>query len=148
MKLDFAALARPAANRPASRTRGQAGTAGTRDSSRASTTGGGGDTAGTRGDGHTAAGAHDARASRGRPQPSPQSPRATAPGQANGINASPVSRCVPGAVEEAATDVHADDEAFEERAAIMEFDGGLSRAEAEAAARVPASPTLTTNARN
>jgi hypothetical protein len=37
------------------------------------------------------------------------------------------------------SDIEADREAFEERAAIMEFDGGLTRAEAERLARLDVS---------
>jgi hypothetical protein len=56
-------------------------------------------------------------------------------GQPNEIKVSPVSPLVPGM---SATNEHGDafeHEAFEERAAIMEFDGGLTRADAEAAAQ-------------
>lgn len=51
-------------------------------------------------------------------------------GSARAPSASTSLPCPPGAE----SDVGFDQEAFEERAAIMEFDGGLSRAEAEAAA--------------
>ena len=69
------------------------------------------------------------------PPASPPCPHAAAPGQPREIELSPVSPLVPGM---AAIDEQGDAferEAFEERAAIMEFDGGLTRAEAEAAAR-------------
>ena len=66
----------------------------------------------------------------------------------NEINVSPVSPLVPSA---AVMNKHADEfehEAFEERAAIMEFDGGLTRPDAEAAARALLNTTTTINARS
>lgn len=56
--------------------------------------------------------------------------RDTILGSARAPSTSTSLPCPPGAE----SDVGFDQEAFEERAAIMEFDGGLSRAEAEAAA--------------
>jgi len=58
------------------------------------------------------------------------------PGKPNEIKVSPVSPLVPGlgaTIDQGAEFEH---EAFEERAAIMEFDGGMTRPEAEAAARI------------
>lgn len=51
------------------------------------------------------------------------------------IKASPMSPLVPGPPGANAFDEDFDPEAFEERAAIMEFEGGLTRADAEVAAR-------------
>ena len=48
---------------------------------------------------------------------------------------SPVSPIVPSFLTQDETDDDDEREAFEERAAIMEFDGGMTRADAETAAR-------------
>lgn len=54
----------------------------------------------------------------------------------NEINVSPVSPLVPDLEGQGESGGDFDHEAFEERAAIMEFDGGMTRVEAEAAARI------------
>jgi hypothetical protein len=71
------------------------------------------------------------------PQPSPPCPHPTEAGNPNEIKVSPV---VPGALTQDATGDDFEHEAFEERAAILEFDGGMTRAEAEAVARTALGP--------
>ena len=66
----------------------------------------------------------------------------------NEINVSPVSPLVPSASAMYEVVEEFEHEAFEERAAIMEFDGGLTRAEAEAAARALLGMTTTKHGRN
>ena len=53
----------------------------------------------------------------------------------NEINVSPVSPRVPSFLKQDAADDDFEREALKKRAAIMEFDGGMTRADAEAAAR-------------
>ena len=53
----------------------------------------------------------------------------------NEINVSPVSPRVPSFLTQDAADDDFEHEALTKRAAIMEFDGGMTRADAEAAAR-------------
>lgn len=69
------------------------------------------------------------------PQVSPLCPRHPEARQLNEIKLSPVSPVVPGIAGTNASGEDFDREAFEERAAIMEFDGGLTRGEAEAVAQ-------------
>ena len=52
----------------------------------------------------------------------------------NEINVSPVSPRVPSFLTQVAADDDFEHEALMKRAAIMEFDGGMTRADAEAAA--------------
>ena len=66
----------------------------------------------------------------------------------NEINVSPVSPLVPSAAVMNEYGNEFQHEAFDERAAIMEFDGGLTRADAEAAARALLETTTTIYARN
>lgn len=68
------------------------------------------------------------------PPASPTCPQPQSGSQTNGRAASPASPPVPNAKLVIAGSRRIDWEAFEERAAIMEFDGGLSRENAEAAA--------------
>jgi hypothetical protein len=53
----------------------------------------------------------------------------------NEINVSPVSPRVPSFLKQDAADDDFERDALKKRAAIMEFDGGMTRADAEAAAR-------------
>ena len=53
----------------------------------------------------------------------------------NEINVSPVSPRVPSFLTQDAADDDFERDALKKRAAIMEFDGGMARADAEAAAR-------------
>lgn len=69
-----------------------------------------------------------------RPQASPVCPQPSEGRRANEINVSPMSLLVPAIASKTANSDDFAREAFEERAAIMEFDGGLTRADAEAAA--------------
>lgn len=141
MNLDFSELSPPVLSLSSRKAWGHAGTAGTQGFMRVSASPGGGDGAGTHGDGD-AIGAGSGVAEEGAqcagpaagPQLSPACPRQVACGTPNEINVSPSSPLVPGRDGRNALDTDIDREAFEERAAIMEFDGGMSRAEAEAAA--------------
>jgi hypothetical protein len=65
---------------------------------------------------------------------SPTCPHSSSTRKPNEIKVSPVSPLVPGLVASIASAQEVDREAFEERAAIMEFDGGMTRVDAEAAA--------------
>ena len=101
-----------------------------------------GDSAGTPGDGlaieaagKVAEGAAECHGPATSPQLSPECPRQPPRGTPTEINVSPLSPLVPRCDGRSAFDMDSELEAFEERAAIMEFDGGMSRAEAEAAAR-------------
>lgn len=154
MKLDFAALARPS-TQPMPEPWGQAGTVGTPATARLAARSGLGDGPGTGGDkGQTEAANDDVAAGGGDmvsavcPQPSPPCPHTTEAGNPNEINVSPVSPVVPSVLTQDATDDDDDHESFEERAAIMEFDGGMTRADAEAAARALLGTTTTIYARN
>lgn len=155
MKLDFTLLSRPAFAPPGPRTWGQAGTAGTPASMRVPASSVCGDGSGTGGDKHTSPTMHGiagaaADHQHGEPCPpaSPPRPQPAPTGMPNEINVSPVSPLVPSA---AVMNEHGDEfehEAFEERAAIMEFDGRLTRADAEAAARALLRTTTAIYARN
>jgi hypothetical protein len=142
MKLDFAALVQSDAAQPARESWGQAGTAGTPATARLAACPGLGDRPGTGGDKSRAGAANDGLAAGGGdlvpaicPQVSPLRPHPTEARNPNEINASPVSPIVPSVLTQGAIDDDDEREAFEERAAIMEFDGGMTRSEAEAAAR-------------
>ena len=155
MKLDFTLLSCPASAPPAPPMWGQAGTAGTPASMRVPATSVGGDGSGTGGDKHGSPTMHGiAAAAAGHqqggscPPASPPRPQPAPTGMPNEINVSPVSPLVPSA---AGINEHGNGfqhEAFEERAAIMEFEGGLTRADAEAAARALLETTTTIYARN
>ena len=155
MKLDFTLLSCPASAPPAPRTWGQAGTAGTPASMRVPAPSVCGDGSGTGGDRHASLPMHDiAAAAVGHqqggacPPASPPRPQPVPTGMPNEINLSPVSPPVPGTVAMDELGEEFEHEAFEERAAIMEFDGGLTRAEAEAAARALLGMTTTMYGRN
>lgn len=147
MKLDFTALSITVPMPPDWNARGQVGTVGTPVFMRVPAHRGGGDKAGTGGDdGQRAPASAAVEVGAGRhrdlscPQaspPCPQAPRALEP---NEINVSPVSPFVPGLVASSLSPEESDREAFEERAAIMEFDGGMTRADAEAAAVLCSAP--------
>jgi hypothetical protein len=154
MKLDFTVLSRPAAAALEQTARGHTGTVGTPASMRVSASSRSGDGLGTGGDMRPGAGV-DCIAAAGAgdrvgprcPPASPRCPHAAAPGQPREIAVSPLPPLVPSM---AATDEGGDAferEAFEERAAIMEFDGGLTRADAEAAARALLETTTSINAK-
>lgn len=124
MKLNFAALARPTAAPTVCQPWGQAGTVGTPASMRLCTSPGAKAGPGASGDRLVQC-----------PPSSPRSPHGGVGDATNEINVSPISPPVPNAV---GLDERGEDfagEAFEERAAIMEFDGGLTRIQAEEAAR-------------
>lgn len=114
MNLDFSSLTPAAVVQATLKHRGQVGTLGTSASTRVSRPWADGDTVGTSGDGLP------------RPQVSPPRPQYQTDGRPFVDTVSPTSPGVPALF---------DQEAFEERAAIMEFDGGMTRQEAEAAAR-------------
>ena len=154
MKLDFTVLSRPAAAALEQTARGHTGTVGTPASMRVPASSRNGDGLGTGGDMRpgvgtdciAAAGAGD-RVGPRCPPASPRCPHASAPCALREFAVSPVSPLVPGL---AAMDERGDAferEAFEERAAIMEFDGGLTRADAEAAARSLLETTTSINAK-
>lgn len=141
MKLDFGMLYRSEGHAQGDEQRGQPGTTGTHGAARTCSEPAGGDRVGKAGDGGppehvrpdlTADAAHKVPVRC--PQASPARPRSEAGSDANEINASPVSPPVPVHLDTMAAGDGFDQEAFEERAAIMEFDGGLTRTEAEAAA--------------
>lgn len=133
MKLDFSKLVLPARMQSVPKVRGHPGTVGTPAVARILPRPGSGDAAGTAGDaaGLTAIGEPESALC---PRAPPGCPRGAGVEQPYGINVSPVSPPVPGGSPLNAADGPTDREAFEERAAIMEFDGGLTRVEAEAAA--------------
>ena len=143
MNLDFSGLSRPAISPSTPKAWGQAGTVGTQGFMRVSAPQGAGDRTGTPGDGPAiesgceigATAVTPAHALAG-PHLSPSCPREPLPGIANEINVSPSSPIVPVGDGCRTFDTDSEREAFEERAAIMEFDGGMTRAEAEAAAWV------------
>lgn len=70
-----------------------------------------------------------------RPQLSPVRPQPPTDELSNEIKASPPSPLVPAFSAGVDSESDAEREAFEERAGIMEFDGGMSREQAEEAAR-------------
>lgn len=69
------------------------------------------------------------------PRLSPVSPQSVNAELSNEIKASPPSPLVPAFSAGVDSESDAEREAFEERAGIMEFDGGMSREQAEHAAR-------------
>jgi hypothetical protein len=129
VKLNFEALTGPVTAALTPKARGQTGTAGTPASMLARAPAGIGDSAGTPGDGGAEAIGHAALLTASCPQASPLRPSLTARERANEINESPASPLVPAIATKKAGNKHAKDEAFEERAAIMEFDGRLTRAD-------------------
>ena len=141
MNLDFTTLSGPPAQQAMRKPWGQAGTPGTPMLTRTCVQPVGGDTAGTAGDkGLTlptdiAVVAAAATTSGFCPPMSPTCPQGTEGSSPNEINVSPVSPLVPGLENQDESGGNFDHEDFEERAAIMEFDGGMTRPEAEAAAR-------------
>ena len=139
MKLDFTMLSGTPAQQSVRKPWGQAGTTGTPLLTRTYVRPGGGDKRGTCGDtGLTPPTCIvSAAAAGGLCSPvSPPCPQHTEGCNPNEINASPVSPLVPDLEGQDESGGDFDNEAFEERAAIMEFDGGMTRAEAEAAARI------------
>lgn len=124
MRLDFSTLTRPTSS---PKHWGQVGTPGTPIAMRVPPRSGSGDMAGTSGDTQPITPVC--------PQVSPICPHPSTTRKPNGHAVSPLFPVVPALWEESATAERFDLEAFEERAAIMEFDGGMTRAEAEAAAR-------------
>ena len=145
MKLDFTMLSGPPAQQAVPKPWGQAGTTGTPLLTRTYVRPGGGDKAGTAGDkGLTLPTDLAVAAATGGfcPPVSPPCPRHSECCNLNEINVSPLSPLVPGLEGQGESGGDFDHEDFEERAAIMEFDGGMTRSEAEAAAR-----TLIGNAR-
>ena len=139
MNLDFTMLSGPPAQQPMRKPWGRAGTTGTPLLTRTCVRPGGGDKPGTCGDtglklptcivGAAAAGGFC-------PPVSPPRPQCTEGRSPNEIKVSPVSPLVPGLDGQDENGGDFDHEDFEERAAIMEFDGGMTRAEAEATARI------------
>ena len=155
MKLDFTLLSCPASAPPAPRMWGQAGTAGTPAFMRVPASSVCGDESGTGGDKHGSPTMHGiavaaASLQRGVPCPpaSPPRPQPAPTCVPNEINVSPVSPLVPTAAVMNEHGNRFEHEAFEERAAIMEFDGGSTRADAEAAARALLNTTTTIYIRN
>jgi hypothetical protein len=142
MNLDFAALSGPASGPSTRKSWGQLGTVGTQAFMRVPASSGVGDRPGTGGDNGANAPTNTGMvAGTGRfpplpcPRPSPPCPQPTGGGRLDEINVSPVSPLVPGAAGANGSSEDSDREAFEERAAIMEFDSGMTRADAQAAAR-------------
>ena len=139
MKLDFSILLGSLAMKAPRKPWGQAGTPGTPMLTRTCVQPGGGDKPGTAGDMGLTLAADSAVAvvaGEFRPPMSPPCPQHTEGCNPNEINASPVSPLVPDLEGQDESGGDFDNEAFEERAAIMEFDGGMTRVEAEAAARI------------
>lgn len=141
MRLDFSTLTRPASSPPSQKHWGQVGTTGTPISMRVSAPSRSGDKAGTSGDKFEKPSIESLC-----PQVSPVCPQSSTARKPNSHAVSPVSPLVPTFFTSTAKGDGFDREAFEERAAIMEFDGGMSRAEAEAAARAIIA-TVSANAR-
>ena len=129
MKLDFSTLTRHASVPSTQKLRGQAGTMGTSISTGPSAMTTSGDALGASGD--KSVGDVMGAAC---PQSSPCCPPLQAASKPNSHAVSPTSPGVPAFGASSESDDTFDHEAFEERAAIMEFDGGMSRAQAEAAA--------------
>ena len=139
MNLDFTMLSGLPAQQPVRKPWGQAGTPGTPLLTRACVLPVGGDKVGTAGDkGLTLPTDIAVAAAAGGfcPPVSPPRPQCTEGRSPNEINVSPVSPLVPGLDGQDENGGDFDHEDFEERAAIMEFDGGMTRSEAEAAARI------------
>lgn len=141
MKLDFSVLSLPDLQLPLPKPRGQVGTPGTPATARVAARSATGDTPGTTGDKGNTATVDDATAGgtalampAACPQASPPCPQAGRAANTNGINVSPASPLIPSDLARDAGDADDWREAIEERAAIMEFDGGMLRADAELAA--------------
>ena len=141
MNLDFAALSGGPTMQPVRKLWEQAGTVGTQAFMRVPAFPGLGDRPGTSGDGGATALANTGTVadaggfpSVSCPQVSPPSPHYPDARKPTEIKVSPVSPFVPSFGGMYASGTGFDCEAFEERAAIMEFDGGMTRADAEAAA--------------
>ncbi len=126
MNLDFSVLARPIPHRPPLAVRGQVGTVGTQAFTRVAARSCAVANVGTGGD------IEDVGALR--PRVSPARPLSPDTEASNEINVSPASPFVPTLAGNTECSAGFDREAFDERAAIMEFDGGMTRANAEAAA--------------
>ncbi len=127
MRLDFSGLTQPTSSPPSQKHWGQVGTPGTPIAKRVTARSGNGDMAGTSGEMQPIM--------RACPQVSPVCPRPPTASKPNGHAVSPMSPVVPAFCKARSMAEGFDLEAFEERAAIMEFDGGMTRSEAEAAAR-------------
>ena len=139
MKLDFTMLLESLAQQAPCKPWGQAGTPGTPMLTRTCVQPGGGDKPGTAGDKGltlTTDSAVAAVAGGVCPPMSPACPQYIEGCNPNEINAAPVSPLVPGLECQGEISGDFDHQAFEERAAIMEFGGGMTRVEAEAAARI------------
>lgn len=141
MKLNFAALSGPAMLSTLRESRGQAGTVGTQAFMRRPACPGCGDGPGTSGDGGAALSTNTGMTVAAGvfvaipcPQGSPPRPHYPEASKPTGIKVSPASPLVPSPAGKYAGGDPFDRDAFEERVAIMEFDGGMTRAEAEAAA--------------
>jgi hypothetical protein len=142
MKLDFALLSQPTSAAPLRKLWGQAGTAGTQASMRAPASPGIGDRPGTGGDNQvtvpvvtSAVAGITGLLAKPCPQASPLCPHSDEAQMPNEINVSPMSPLVPDIAGKNPSGDEIDMEVFEERAAIMQFDGGMARVVAEAAAR-------------
>lgn len=141
MNLDFTALARPGSLPTKLKSWGQAGTVGTQAFMRVPVLKGDGDGLGIVGDmGRSAADPSSAAVDEGTagsaicPQVSPPRPQFALTRKPSVHVLSPLSPIVPKVATRNASSDDFEHEAFEERAAIMEFDGGMTRADAEAAA--------------
>lgn len=141
MNLDFSMLPEVTLDTTARNPWGQVGTPGTPALMRSPRPLHAGDRLGTAGDTARALARNSApnasadRLPAARPQMYPTCPLAPTTRNLNEINVSPLSPLVPAEFGASAAGRQLDLEAFEERAAIMEFDGGLTRAEAEKEAR-------------
>lgn len=146
MNLDFTALSGTASTAPSMRKPwGQTGTPGTRAFMRVPGSRGVGDEPGTGGDGGATVptkGGAAASSSKRCPRVSPVRPPPSEGRGPNEIDESPTSPLVPAIASKSRSGSDFEREAFEERAAIMEFDGGLTRADAEAAALAMLRATL------
>ena len=139
MNLDFTALSGTTTSQSSQKPRGQVGTTGTQALVRVPGSSRVGDVLGTSGDGDATTRADFNVLGAGlapapRPQVSPPCPHHLEARKSNEINASPVSPLVPNIADKSSCGDESDREEFEERAAIMEFDGGMPRREAECAA--------------
>ena len=139
MNLDFTMLSGLPAQQPVRKPWGQAGTPGTPLLTTACVLPGGGDKPGTAGDKcltPPADSAELAAAGGFCPPVSPPRPQCTEGRSPNEINVYPLSPLVPGLEGQGESGGDFDHDDSEERAAIMDFDGGITRSEAEAAARI------------
>ena len=142
MNLDFSALSQPVSEQSVYKMWGQAGTLGTQASVRVSAIPSIGDRPGTSGDHNNDSTPSNTDSSvdgsgflpTGCPQVSPSSPQTALAHGPNRFNVSPMSPLVPSVAGNNGSSGEFDLESIEERAAIMEFDGGMSRPNAEAAA--------------